>query len=401
MRKAYLSLLCYSIIGGLLFCACASTVPSDQTKTFLDESAAQLSLLRDIADKENRIPRTINAEGEIHWTNPKFDWTEGFYPGSCWYMYEYTGDAKWKAAAEKNQNRFVEHKWITSNHDLGFVFNCSYGNGIRLTDNPEYKQVLIDAGNSLITRFDKRIGCIQSWNVTSGWQAERGWQYPVIIDNMMNLELLFELSKLTGDSKYKEIAITHANTTMSNHFRSDNSSYHVIDYDSISGEVRNRHTAQGFAHESSWARGQAWGLYGYTMMYRYTRDKKYLDQATKIAEYILGSPSLPSDLVPYWDYHADKIPNEPRDASAAAITASALFELNAYTEGKYLEKAKAILSSLSSPDYRAAIGTNNFFLLKHSVGSIPHGAEIDVPLNYADYYYIEALLRDNKMSKNN
>lgn len=399
MIKKHLNLLYSFIVVLTLLNSCGTKSSVDSTRKLLNESASQLSLLMDLAEKEDRIPRTINAEGEMHWTNPKFDWTEGFYPGSCWYMYEYTGDEKWKNAAEKSQNKFIGHKWITTNHDLGFVFNCSYGNGLRLSQNPEYKQVLIDAGNSLITRFDERVGCIQSWNVTRGWQATRGWQYPVIIDNMMNLELLFELSKLTGDSKYKEIAITHANTTMSNHFRSDNSSYHVIDYDSITGAVRNRHTAQGFAHESSWARGQAWGLYGFTVMYRYTKDNIYLNQATKIADYILGDPSLPSDLVPYWDYHADKIPNEPRDASAAAITASALFELNTYTEGKYLEKAKAIVTSLSSSEYRAEIGKNNFFILKHSVGSIPHGNEIDVPLNYADYYYIEALIRQQKLNK--
>ena len=210
----------------------------------------------------------------------------------------------------------------------------------------------------------------------------------------MNLEFLFEVSKITGNNKYKQIAISHANTTMKNHFRPDFSSYHVIDYDTITGAVRNKHTHQGYAHESAWARGQAWGLYGYTVCYRYTNDRKYIDQAEKIADFIFSNKNLPVDLVPYWDYNAPNIPDEPRDASAAAVTASALYELYEYTgNDDYIVKADLILNSLSGTDYQAKLGENGNFILMHSVGSIPHGNEIDVPLNYADYYYLEALLR--------
>ncbi|WP_297086622.1 glycoside hydrolase family 88 protein [uncultured Draconibacterium sp.] len=359
----------------------------------LQKVLPQLDLLLHDAYQAEWIPRTVEENGETRFVGKNFDWTEGFFPGTLWYVYASTNETKYKEAAEYFQNKFIEHRHLTTNHDLGFVFNDSFGAGYQLTGNEEYKQVLIDAGNSLIQRFNSTVGCIKSWDTERGWQAKRGWQFPVIIDNMMNLEMLFELSALTGDDKYKEVAISHANTTLKNHFRADNSSYHVVDYNPETGAVNVKHTAQGFAHESAWARGQAWGLYGFTVCYRYTRDANYLNQAKKIAEFYLRHQNLPTDLVPYWDFNAPQIPNEPRDASAAAIVASALIELDEYTEEDYLTPATEILKSLSSDAYLAETGTNNHFILKHSVGSIPHGAEIDKPLNYADYYYVEALTR--------
>lgn len=354
----------------------------------------QFTLLANHAKETNRIPRTEAKDGTMHFThNGKFDWTEGFFPGSCWYLYGLTKNEKWKEHAIYFQNSYKSHKDLTSNHDLGFVFNCSYGNGYRMTHDASFKQVLIDAAKALSTRFNPTVGCIKSWDITGGWQAKKGWKYPVIIDNMMNLELLFEASILSGDETYKNIAITHANTTLKNHYRENNSSYHVIDYDPETGAVRNKHTAQGFAHTSSWARGQAWGLYGYTLCYRYTKDKKYLDQAVKIAAYITKHESIPSDGIPYWDYNAATIPNEPKDVSAAAVTVSALIELDTYTETSYSAYINNIMNSLASSTYFAKIGENNHFLLKHSTGSIPHNNEIDVPLIYADYYYLEALYR--------
>lgn len=353
----------------------------------------QLALQLVEAEKADRIPRTINSDGSMHWAKEGFDWTEGFFPGSLWYMFENTKDEKWKDAADKFQGLFEDHKNYTSYHDLGFVFNCSYGNGYRLTKNEAYKQIMITAGESLMTRFNPTVGCIKSWDVDKGWQSERNWMFPVIIDNMMNLEMLFELTEITGDQKYKEVAIEHANTTLKNHFRKDNSSYHVVDYNPDTGKVRSKQTAQGFADESSWARGQAWGLYGYTVCYRYTKDQRYLEEAQKIAEFIINYKDTPKDGIPYWDYNANNIPNEPRDVSAAAITVSALIELDAYSDGAYLPAIDKILSSLASDEYTAKIGENKNFILKHSVGSIPHGAEIDVPLNYADYYYLEALMK--------
>jgi len=370
----------------------SSNSTQDGSGSRLEQMDQQLSRLREVATKNQRIPRTVH-EGKIKFTGQHFDWTEGFFPGTCWYMYEMTGDDAWKQSAENLQNLIVEHRFLTTNHDLGFVFNCSFGNGWRLTKNQEFKNVLVDASNSLITRFDPTIGSIKSWDVDRGWQSERGWQYPVIIDNMMNLELLFEASNLSGDNKYRELAITHANTTLKHHYRQDGSSYHVVDYDTITGQPRNKHTAQGYAHESAWARGQAWGLYGYTVSFRYTKDERYLKQAERIADFILNHPNLPEDKVPYWDFNAPNIPDELRDASAGAIIGSALLELDNYSSKNYKDAASTIISSLSSDKYFASVGDNHDFLLMHSVGSIPHGAEIDVPLNYADYYYTEAIYR--------
>jgi uncharacterized protein YyaL (SSP411 family) len=358
----------------------------------LDRAEDQIALLLSSSIQEDRIPRTVEQD-HIKWTNPEFDWTEGFFPGICWYMYEETGDHKWKSAAEKFQEKYEDHQFLKTNHDLGFVFNCSYGNGYRLTNNEKFKQVLITAGESLISRFNPVVGAIQSWDVDKGWQSKRGWQYPVIIDNMMNLELLFKISELTGNQHFKEIAIKHANTTMENHFRDDHSSFHVVDYDPMTGEVRSKQTAQGYSHDSTWSRGQAWGLYGFTVCYRYTKDQKYLDLANNIAQLIINHKNMPEDGIPYWDLNASGIPGEPRDVSAAAITASALLELNTYSSIDYSSFIHKILSALGSDSYFAALGSNNHFLLKHSVGSIPHGAEIDVPLIYADYYFIEALTR--------
>jgi uncharacterized protein YyaL (SSP411 family) len=214
---------------------------------------------------------------------------------------------------------------------------------------------------------------------------------------MMNLELLHWVSDHGGDPVYKEIAVTHANTTIANQFRPDNSSVHVVDWDLNTGTVLKKITWQGAADSSAWSRGQTWGFYGYTMMYRFTKNKTYLEQAKKIARFLLSHPRLPSDKVPYWDFDAPGIPNVPRDASSAAIMASALLELGQYTTGaekkEYIETAEIILQSLSSPAYRAKLGENGGFILMHSVGSLPHKSEVDAPLTYADYYFIEGLTR--------
>lgn len=219
----------------------------------------------------------------------------------------------------------------------------------------------------------------------------------MIIDNMMNLELLFWATAATGDSTYYDIAIKHADTTIANHFREDNSSYHVINYHPETGEVQRKRTAQGYADESAWARGQAWGLYGYTVMYRVTKDQKYLDQAVAIAEFVLNHPNLPEDKIPYWDFDAPNIPNELRDSSAGAIMASALLELSQYVDAEkgksYYEDAATMLKTLTTDEYIAEKGTNGGFLLKHGVGHIPENSEVDVPLTYGDYYLVEAMLR--------
>lgn len=375
---------------GLMVAACNTGV---DPATRLEKSEQQLSTLRTISMKENNIPRSVNENGEIRWAKQAFDWTEGFWPGTCWMLYQSTGDEEWKNAALASQKLFEQHKNLTNHHDLGFVFNNSYGKAFKITGEEQYKKVLLEASDALITRFNENTGCIQSWDVVNGWQATRGWKFPVIIDNLMNLEMLFEASDITQDPVYREIAIKHANTTMKNHFRPDGSSFHVVDYNPETGEVASQVTAQGYSDDSAWSRGQAWALYGYTMCYRYTKDQRYLELAEKIADFILDHPNLPEDGVPYWDFNAPNIPNEKRDASAGAIVASALLELSDYTADKYVKNAQHILNALAGPNYTAKLGDNHNFVLMHSVGSVPHKEEIDVPLNYADYYYIEGLIR--------
>jgi hypothetical protein len=343
----------------------------------------------------NRLfPRTNESDGRLTLTNYQ-EWTSGFFPGELWYMYEYTGDEFWKTTAEKYTGYMENGQYYAGNHDVGFRMYCSYGNGYRLTGDEKYKEILLQSAKSLLTRYRPQVGLIKSWN------SNKVWQYPVIIDNMMNLELLFWASKISGDPVYHDVAVSHAKKTLENHFRENNISYHVFDYDTITGIAVQKQTAQGYAHESAWARGQAWGMYGFTVCYRETKDPAYLKKAKEIAAFIFSNPHLPADLIPYWDYDAPEIPNEPRDVSAATVTASALYELCLYDSEnavQYKKWADIILENLGK-NYRAKLGHDNGFLLLHSTGSKPGKVEVDVPLVYADYYYLEALLRKQKIEK--
>lgn len=366
----------------------------------LDEIGNQLLLLDENTQNEILetqggkpvVPRTINEDGSLQAVRGG-DWTSGFFPGTLWYMYELTGDEAWREKAAAYTATLEKQQYNASNHDVGFRMYCSYGNAFRLTANEDYIPVLVQSAKTLITRYYDGVGCIRSWNFN-----DTVWQCPVIIDNMMNLELLFWASEQTGDSVYRDIAYSHALTTMEYHFRDDYSTFHVVDYDTITGEVRHRNTHQGYSDESSWARGQAWGLYGYTMTYRFTKDKRFLEQAENIAMFILNNPTLPEDGIPYWDFNDPGIPDVPRDVSAAAIIASAFYELSSYSEKGDIYKSEAdrILDNIWEK-YRSAEGENYGFILDHSTGNLPGGSEIDVPLNYADYYFVEALLRKKNL----
>lgn len=393
--------LCPLLFAATVVTSAAGSPASDFINENVAHAANQYRGHLDTIDSIGHFvnPRTTLPDGSI-WYVPVDDWCSGFFPGSLWYLGELTGNQDWSRRAADYTETLDSAQYLTWHHDVGFIIGSSYLNGYRLGGKEQYAPVVVNAAKSLATRFRPGAGVIQSWNVDKGWQSERGWACPVIIDNMMNLEIMFEATRLTGDSTFYDIAVSHANTTMAHHFRPDFSCYHVVDYNPATGDVRHRQTAQGYADESSWARGQAWALYGYTMCYRYTGDPNYIYQAIKVCDMIFNTPSMPDDLVPYWDYNAPNIPSEPRDASAAACTASALYELSTYLPGRgYKELADKVVASLSSPAYRAATGENNHFLLMHSVGSIPHGHEIDVPINYADYYYLEALLRKKKLDE--
>lgn len=376
-----------------------STAPDFVTEN-VNFAAEQYGIQTGLIEASGKLlnPKTIR-DGNIRYINPQ-EWTSGFFPGSMWYLFELTGDAKWKDLGIKYTEALDTIKYLTNHHDVGFMIGCSYGNALRLSGNEAYKEVIVQAAKSLSTRFRPAAGIIQSWNTERGWQSERGWECPVIIDNMMNLELLFDATEYSGDSSFYHIAISHADKTIENHFRPDYSCWHVIDYSLTDGSVRNKHTAQGYSHESAWSRGQAWAIYGYTLTYRKTGDKKYLDQAKKAFEFVANHPNLPADGVPYWDFNSPDIPNTYRDASSAAIIASALYELSTYENSEYYKGwADKIVTSLASPAYRANLGENGNFILMHSVGSIPHNSEIDVPLNYADYYFLEALKRKRDLEK--
>ena len=387
----------------LLFYSCQGPSGPSEGLT-LEQIGQQLELLDEnilkvqaedplTANGQKRVvPRTINKDGSLS-VVPAGDWTSGFYPGVLWYMFELTGEQEWKDKAVKYTAELEDEQYNGSNHDVGFRMFCSFGNALRLTGDESYVPVLVQSAKTLIARYYAYVGCIRSWDFN-----QENWQCPVIIDNMMNLELLFWTSKQTGDQVYYDIAFTHALTTMRNHFRPDNSSIHVVDYDTITGDVRKMNTHQGYADESAWSRGQAWGLYGYTVSYRLTDHIDFLKQAENIATFLLEHPHMPDDLVPYWDYDAPGIPDEPRDVSAAAIMASALYELCKYSEkgAYYKEKADRIMESLGTT-YASAPGENYGFILGHSVGAKPFDSEVDVPMNYADYYFLEALLRKNKL----
>ena len=385
-----------------LIASCRSgNQPAFQADNPIEIVSAQLDRcaflqVADFLGDTSRNPASV-SEAKALVLVPPNNHLSGFFPGSLWQMYEFSRDEKWMKAADHFTWNIEEEKYNGGTHDMGFKMFSSFGNAYRLTLQKEYRDVLIQSANTLITRYNHNVGCIRSWD----HHADK-WDYPVIIDNMMNLELLFWATRETRDSTYFNIAREHAETTMKNHFRKDNSSYHVVSYDTITGKVVKKNTHQGHAHESAWARGQAWGLYGFTMTYRETGDQRFLEKARGIANFILDHPRLPEDMIPYWDFDTPEIPDTERDASAGAIMASALYELSTYCgaeEGdRYLRAADRILASLSSREYLADPGTNNFFLMKHSVGNHPGGRGIDIPMADADYYYLEANLRKLKLS---
>jgi hypothetical protein len=395
MMKEIKTLVSLLLLTVSAFAQLKSTLPAqDLSVKQIDQELAAAARQYHVLSKNtgaNQFPKAYFPANDSLSTSNSDWWCSGFYPGTLFYLYEQTTDKTLLKAAETKLEELKKEQYNTGTHDLGFMMYCSFGNANRLHPNDAYKQILINSAKSLSSRFDPKVGLIKSWN------SNNPSDYTVIIDNMMNLELLFWATRETGDSSFYKIAVTHADNTIKNHFRADHSSYHLVIYDANTGAVKQKKTAQGYADESAWARGQAWGLYGYTVMYRETHDKRYLDQARQISNFILNHPNLPKDLIPYWDFNAPDIPKAFRDASAAAIASSAWMELSGYVDQKesarYLNASKHILHTLSSPQYKATPGSNGGFILKHSVGHLPAKSEVDVAISYADYYYVESLLR--------
>ena len=397
MKKAF----CLIVLATtLLLNGYANPIQNDPPASWLKRTTDVIAFQLNRASqtyKPGQNPRSVNPNGTVRIAGIT-DWTTGFFPGSLWYGYELTGDEHLAEEAKRFTLALDSIRNITNTHDLGFMLYCSYGNAFRLTGDKTYLPALADGAKHLAARFNPKVGVIRSWDFA--W-----WHYPVIIDNMMNLEYLYWGAKTFNMPNYATIANTHATTTMKNHYRKDFSSYHVVDYDEATGKILKKATHQGLTDESAWARGQAWGLYGYTMCYKNSKNPAFLTQAENIAKFIMNHPSLQKDKIPAWDldvHNADDLDTDgaaPRDASAAAVIASALLDLSTQVKDgqKYFNYAEDILKTLSSDAYLAKPGENQYFILKHSVGAFLYNSEIDTPLDYADYYYLEALNRYKKI----
>ncbi|MDE7127719.1 MAG: glycoside hydrolase family 88 protein [Bacteroidales bacterium] len=382
----------YILLAMLSLAGCSRQEPMDVLADRVFSAAREQCLQMDGRLTDQTLPRTIGKNGEFVSSNINW-WCSGFFPGTLWYVYEYTGDSSIKELAVANTLKLEPLQYRAKDHDLGFQMNCSYGNAYRITGEQRFLAPIYTSALALAGRFSPATGTIRSWDFV---RAGRDWRYPVIIDNMMNLEHLLNAADLFRDNSLRDMAIAHANTTMCNHFREDFSCWHLVDYDPETGAVRSRETVQGYADASSWARGQAWALYGYTMMFRFTGYECYLRQAENIADMIVDR--LPADGIPYWDFDAPDIPDAPKDASAAAVMASAFADLGTLTTSdcnsrKYSGMAERQLRTLASDIYLAKPGENCNFILKHSVGNLPGDSEVDVPLSYADYYFLEALIK--------
>jgi unsaturated chondroitin disaccharide hydrolase len=395
-----------SLFATLMLVSCGSTITNNKSDKGFDVDAQLTYCVKQSSDalklipNDGTIPRNIAPDSK-QWKFVDYkDWTSGFWPGELWYLYESTGDQKWETAADKFTNYLAPLSVTPAlDHDLGFQVFTSYGNGYRLTKNPEYKKVILKTADTLATLFNPKVGTILSWPREV---PNMEWpQHNTIMDNMINLELLFWASKNGGSKKLYDMAVSHATVTMNNHFRPDYTSYHAVVYDKETGKKIKAVTHQGYSDTSMWARGQSWAIYGYTMVYRETKDPKFLDFAHKVTRVYLDR--LPKDLIPYWDFDDPTIPKAPRDASAAAVVASALLELSTYTKDsvlakEYFDKAEGMLKELSD-NYQSR--DKNTALLLHSTGHKPAGSEIDYSIIYADYYYVEALLRYKKMKAGN
>lgn len=389
-------------IGTMCLMACSPSAPQPDVEEALAYCDAQVHrTLTELRDSQGNLdytlmPRNI-ADTATVWhcrKATKEEWCAGFWPGILWYDYEATGNDSIRQEAERYTAslEFLSHT-PAYDHDLGFLVFCSYGNGYRLTQNPAYRQVILDTADTLATLYNPRVGTLLSWPR----EVPTFGGHNTIMDNMINLEMLYWAARNGGSEELADIATTHARRTMECHFRPDYTSYHVAVYDTLTGNFVRGCTHQGYLDHTMWARGQAWAIYGFTVVYRETQDPVFLDFVQRVTDVYLER--LPKDYIPYWDFSAPGIPDAPRDASAAAVVASALLELSGYVPGEkgqgYRQAAEQMLASLGSDAYRC--GSSKPAFLLHSVGHWPAGSEIDASIIYADYYYIEALLRLKKL----
>ena len=343
-------------------------------------------------------PRNIlKGDKQKGWNCRKMDkdWCSGFWSGILWMDYQNTKDEAVKKTAEGYTESLKGIAYRPChNHDIGFLMFCSYGKGYEVNHSPEYKKIILASADSLATLFNPIVGTILSW---PRMVEREHWPHNTIIDNMMNLDLMFWASKNGGNKLLYDLAVTHAKTTMKNHFRPDGSCYHVAVYDTINGDLIKGVTHQGYADNSMWARGQAWAIYGYTMVYRYTKNKMFLDFAQKVTDiYIKRLKETSDDMIPLWDMDDPRgVKLAPKDVSAACIVADALLELQQYVDKEKCDEyslfALQSLAQLSTDKYQS--GKKNVAFLMHSTGHHPAKSEIDASIIYADYYYMEALVK--------
>lgn len=341
-------------------------------------------------------PRNILSTDKLKgWNTRKAtaeEWCSGFWPGILWMDYSHSREAKVLQAAEGYTEALRPLAYQKAfDHDLGFLMFCSFGKGYEVDRRDDYRQVILAAADTLATLFNPMVGTLLSWPRNIGMFSGHN----TIMDNMMNLDMLCWAAQHGGTPLLHPMAVTHARTTMEHHFRPDGTCYHVAVYDTLSGRFLRGVTHQGYADSSTWTRGQSWAIYGFTMMYRYTQSPVFLQFAQHVTDiYIQRLKQAGGDLIPKWDFD-DPDANAPKDVSAACIVADALLELSQYCEGEkgndYRQFALESLAQLSTPAYQS--GERNVAFLMHSTGHHPAGSEIDASIIYADYYYLEALLR--------
>lgn len=363
--------------------------------TVLDHNVAKIRATASQLASAHQYPRNI-SKGKKEWNTVDVrDWTSGFWPGVLWYAYEHSNDEWFKQQAERFTQPIESIAQPPAlDHDIGFMVYCSFGNGYRLTDNSSYKEICLQAANTLATLYNPTVGTILSW------PHEKAFQHNTIVDNMMNLELLFWAAKNGGSKLLFDIAVKHAETCMTTLVRPDYSTYHVGMFNPNNGRFIKGVTHQGYANLSLWSRGQTWAIYGYAICYRETRNPIFLELSQKLLEVFLER--LSEDGIPYWDFDDPNIPQAPKDASAGAIAACGLLELSVLLEdhdkvAKYIGIARSIIQRLSQEPYLSA--DTNQALLLHSTGHHPKGTEIDAPIIYADYYFMEALLRLKRLTQ--
>jgi unsaturated chondroitin disaccharide hydrolase len=397
-RPRVVLLLAWILVGLPTASARAASAADLRTRVSETLDFIEQQLVATIAevDDPDDYPRSTDPATGAWSTRSASSWTSGFFPGQLWLMYEHTENAALLEAAEDWTAGLASQASRTDTHDLGFMILNSFGHAYRITGTESYRQTTLTAAASLDSRFDEDVGATRSWDFGS-------WEFPVIIDNMMNLELMFWGATQTGTSQgqqWLDHAIRHADTTLESHVRNDGSTYQIVDFDPDTGDILSRETRQGYADESTWARGQAWGIYGFAMSYRESGHARFLATAMALADYFTAN--LPSDHVPYWDFDAPDIPDEPRDSSAAAIAASGLLELSELAptpsdRARYFDEAVSILDALMSSAYRSDGAVSSGILL-HATGNKPSGTEVGVSLIYGDYYFTEALLRHQKLT---